>query len=246
MNSWRNVYAENLVLGGQEFPLLGMLRGIESVRAEQDYVWNGVHPRDLPGAAVIWLDGSTPGQHDVAGMVPDSVVEFRVLLLTSGRDTANRLVSGTNAQRVLPSGGDPGGAAPQPVAFDSYGSWTDFGSSAPRRGSDPLLTRVRRNEGTIDFPVWVTRSYMDDDYLTTPASWRVVRRSAGQAMTVTLGTEGARGSVSNPGTTLSRITVGGADVWRVARLGNVLGVDNSGSAGGPINGACLLIPVYEF
>ena len=57
----KNIYAEQLVLAGEEFPLLSMLRNIAGLRAELDYRFSGERADDLDQDAVIWIDGSDDG-----------------------------------------------------------------------------------------------------------------------------------------------------------------------------------------
>ena len=231
MNAWRNAYLERLILGGDEFPLLAMQRQIAAMRAEYDYVWNGVHPDDLDDDAVIWLDGTVTGDHDIAAMVDDDIVDFRLLLLTSGRDTSgdNRIV-GTNAQGYLPgtSGGGAPGAEPNRTGVNSsteiYGSWADVTTTARFSWNTGFQTS---NNDLLTFP---------DGY------WRSLTRGAGESMVVTLGEEGARGTTALPGSTLTKIAIAGTDIWRIARVTNVSTLANP--AAGPINGACLLVPIY--
>ena len=229
MNAWRRVYAQLISLGGEDFNPQALSRNIRGMRAEYDYVWNGVHPDDLDQNAVIWLDGTTPGDHDIAALVNnDDVVEFRLLLLTTGRDSGNRRISGTNAQRFLPATDGSGVTNSDPGyiqvndANEFYGSWQEFQTSARGSWHTPIRTS-------------------NADFVTYPSShWRRLTRTAGQSMVVHLGEESQRGSNSNTQTT---ITIGGTTVWDIIRNAGS-GTNLSSAVAGPINGACLLVPIY--
>ena len=242
MNAWRRVYAELLSLGGVDFSPTNLTRNLNAMRAEYDYVWNGIHPDDLDSNAVIWLDGTTTGDHDVAAMVPDDVVDFRLLLLTSGRDSTNWNIAGTNAQRSFPTLiGDSGSfndhdGIPRiydrvlnSVYSEPIGSWVEL-LNTPGAGWNVPMSGVASNYSGL----------YDNDIVTRPGPpWRQFSRSVGDSLVVHLGDEGPRGS---SGPTHSRITVDGTTVWEVARIGSSTTQGNRNPD--TINGACLLVPIY--
>lgn len=224
-NAWRRLYAREIVLGGVTFSPTALARNTNAMRAEYDYVWNQVTPDNLDQDAVIWLDGSTPGEHDIASMT--DALDFRLLLLTTGRDTTDRWIAGTNAQRVRPPLTDSG--APRYTDVDDHefwGSWRRFHATNPRTWTDLDITM-----------------YANDRLVHPNLTWRRLTRAAGQSMVVTLGEEGARGTLSNPGATETKITIGGVDIWQIARTDGSAPTLN-GAVSGPVNGACLLVPLF--
>ena len=223
MNPWDRVYAETLILGGEEFPLLNMLRNIQGTLATWDYVFGLVPADDLDSNAVIWLDGSTTGDIDVAALVPDEALRFRLLRLTSAvivSDDFGRRIAGIS------------------MAVGHVASGDDGFRSVERAGSTLIGTGG-------DLPAGVQDSAVQGGgtMINVPSdSSNILTRGAGESFVVTIGEPQAYTTVGAVyANTRSSVTIDGTEVF-----GYQVGAMSSGDNLKPDDtaGTCLLVPIY--